>query len=53
MKTYMIQPGDSLWNIALRTYGDGSLWPLLYSANVRGIVNPHLVFPGQTILIPE
>jgi hypothetical protein len=44
---YTVQPGDSLWQIARRTYGDGRYWVLLYQANADRIANPNLIFPGQ------
>jgi nucleoid-associated protein YgaU len=30
---HVVQPGDSLFAIAQRTYGDGQLWPALFAAN--------------------
>ena len=44
---YTVQPGDSLWQIARRTYGDGRYWVLLYQANADRIANPNLIYPGQ------
>lgn len=49
---YMVRPGDCLWAIAQRTYGDGSLWPMLYAANADQILNPNLIFPGQVLRLP-
>ena len=44
---YTVQPGDSLWQIARRAYGDGRYWVLLYQANADRIANPNLIYPGQ------
>jgi nucleoid-associated protein YgaU len=44
---YTVQPGDSLWQIARRVYGDGRYWVLLYQANADRIGNPNLIYPGQ------
>lgn len=44
---YTVQPGDSLWQIASRVYGDGRYWVLLYQANADRIGNPNLIYPGQ------
>jgi nucleoid-associated protein YgaU len=49
--SYTVQPGDSLWQIARRLYGDGRYWVLLYQANADRIGNPNLIFPGQHLRI--
>lgn len=43
--TYMVQPGDTLWDITSRFFHDPWLWPNLWKNNPH-ITNPHLVFPG-------
>ena len=45
--TYIVQPGDNLFRIALR---NGTTVSVLAQAN--GIVNPSLIFVGQEIVIP-
>jgi len=47
---YTVVPGDNLWGIAERFYGDGTRYPEIAAAN--GVENPSLIFPGQTFLIP-
>lgn len=47
---YVVQAGDTLWSIAKRFYGDGSLCWRLAAAN--GIKNANLIWPGQTLTIP-
>jgi LysM repeat protein len=47
-----VRPGDSLWKIAEREYGDGSLWPRIYAANDSTIETPNLIHPGQPLVIP-
>jgi nucleoid-associated protein YgaU len=47
--SYVVQPGDSLFAIAQRTYGDGRLWPALFAANADQIANPNLIYPGQVL----
>jgi hypothetical protein len=51
---YAVQAGDSLSKIAAQRYGNPLLWPLIFDSN-RGIIgsNPHLIRPGQRLLIPE
>jgi nucleoid-associated protein YgaU len=52
-QTYVVQPGDSLWAIAIRFYGNGGYWPTIYNANA-GIIggNPNLIYPNQRFTIP-
>jgi nucleoid-associated protein YgaU len=49
--TYVVQRGDSLVNIAYRTYGNPNAWQCIWAAN-RWIVNPSYIQPGWTILLP-
>ena len=46
---YVVRPGDSLWTIAQRYYGDGRMWTALYGANAWQIRNPHRIYPGQVL----
>ena len=45
-----VAPGDSLWAIAERVYGDGNQYQRIADAN--GIANPDLIQPGQVLTIP-
>jgi uncharacterized protein YukE len=51
--TYTVRPGDSLWHVAQRTYGDGDLWQVLYRANPQVGANPSLIHPGQVLVVPS
>lgn len=44
---YIVQPGDSLYEIAMRY--DISLRELI---QVNGITAPYIIYPGQSIIIP-
>ena len=48
-----VQPGNSLWRIARRTYGGGIQYTLIYEANRDQIRDPDLIYPGQIFLLPE
>ena len=48
----VVQPGNSLWRIARRTYGDGIQFTLIFSANADQIRDPDLIYPVQKIRIP-
>jgi hypothetical protein len=45
-----VAPGDTLWDLAERAYGNGADYTLIAQAN--GITNPDLITPGQVLTIP-
>ena len=45
--------GDTLGAIAQQFYGDASRWPRIFEANRDQIFDPDLIFPGQTLRIPQ
>ncbi|AWK88031.1 peptidoglycan-binding protein [Azospirillum thermophilum] len=51
-KSVVVQPGNSLWRIARRTYGDGVLYTTIYQANRSQIRDPDLIYPGQIFALP-
>ncbi|HZA72078.1 MAG TPA: LysM peptidoglycan-binding domain-containing protein, partial [Propionibacteriaceae bacterium] len=51
-RTHTVVKGNTLWGIAQRYYGRGTLWPRIYDANRSKIKNPHWIFPGQVFVIP-
>jgi LysM repeat protein len=51
-RTYAVQPGDSLWTIAQRFYGNPLLWPRIYYANQAQIADPNVISIGQVLTIP-
>jgi nucleoid-associated protein YgaU len=48
-----VQPGDTLFGIAATVYGNGNLFPRIFEANRNQIADPDLIFPGQTLRIPQ
>ena len=46
-KSYTVKAGDVLWKIAKKF---GTTWQRL--AEYNKLKNPHLIFPGQKILVP-
>lgn len=49
----IVQPGNSLWRIARRIYGEGPRYTVIYQANVEQIRDPDLIYPGQIFTLPE
>ncbi len=48
----VVQPGNSLWRLARRTYGEGIQYTIIYKANRDQIENPDLIYPGQVFTVP-
>lgn len=48
----IVQPGNSLWRIARRSYGRGRRYVEIYHANRNQISNPQLIYPGQLLQLP-
>ncbi|MDA9975769.1 LysM peptidoglycan-binding domain-containing protein [Alphaproteobacteria bacterium] len=49
----IIQPGNNLWRIASRVYGDGLRYTDIFLANADQIRNPDLIYPGQVFGLPK
>jgi nucleoid-associated protein YgaU len=52
MSSVIVQPGNSLWRIARRSYGSGVQYTVIYEANKEQIRDPDLIYPGQIFTIP-
>lgn len=48
---YEVQKGDNLWDIAVRSYGDGYQWVKIAKAN--NLINPSIIFSGNKLKIPR
>jgi nucleoid-associated protein YgaU len=48
----VVQPGNTLWRIARRAYGEGLLFTEIYHANRSEIADPNLIYPGQIVVLP-
>jgi nucleoid-associated protein YgaU len=49
--SYTIAKGDTVWEIALRAYGDGFQFVRIAKAN--NLVNASLIHPGNILKIPR
>ena len=49
---HVVVKGDTLWKIAQKYYGDGSLYPNIFEANRDILKDPNLIKVGQKLRIP-
>lgn len=49
----VVQPGNNLWLIAHRLYGEGPRYVRIYEANQDQIRDPDLIYPGQIFEVPQ
>ena len=47
MRTYVVQPGDTVWGIAAKFLV--TPWAII---SLNNLVNPNLIFVGQVLRIP-
>jgi len=50
---YKVVRADSLWKIAVRSYGDGYQWVKIYQANKSKINDPNKLEIGMKLVIPS
>ncbi|MBI4097677.1 MAG: LysM peptidoglycan-binding domain-containing protein [Candidatus Levybacteria bacterium] len=50
-KTYVLQEGEGLWDVAVKFYGDGYRYTEIVEANK--LENPDYVPPGTRLIIPN
>jgi len=51
-QVHEVKKGDTLWKIAERYYGDGSLYMKIFEANRNILKDPNLIKVGQKLRIP-
>jgi hypothetical protein len=51
-RTYTVQPGDTLYGIAARMYGDGNRWTDIQQANRSAVPDVHTLRPGTLLTLP-
>ena len=50
---HTVVKGDHLWALAGQYYNNHFRWKVIYSANQGKIKDPHWIYPGQVIEIPD
>lgn len=51
--TYAVKRGDTLWDISSLFLRSPWRWPELWGMNLDQIRNPHLIFPGQILVLEK
>jgi hypothetical protein len=49
---YLVEKGDTLWDLAKRFLGNPYLWPQIWNEN-RYIADAHWIYPGDPLIIPK
>ena len=51
--THVVKKGDTLWDIATAYLKDPFRWPEVFKRNTDVVENPHWIYPGEVIRIPN
>lgn len=51
--THTVVKGDHLWGLAGRYYKNNFRWQAIFAANKDTIKDPHWIYPGQVLTIPD
>lgn len=49
---HTVEKGDSLWNVAEKTLGNGARYTDIFEANKPMLKHPDKIYPGQVLRIP-
>ena len=49
---YVVQKGDTLWDLAARFMGNAYLWPQIWDQN-KYIADAHWIWPGDPLVFPK
>jgi LysM repeat protein len=51
-RTHVVQPGETLWDIARAYLSDPFLWPEIFRLNAGIVRDPALIYPRQRLVLP-
>ncbi len=49
---YIVERGDTLWDISARFLGNAYLWPQIWDEN-KYIADAHWIYPGDPLILPK
>ncbi|MBF0803746.1 MULTISPECIES: LysM peptidoglycan-binding domain-containing protein [unclassified Neisseria] len=50
-RRYVVKPGDTLWGISGKYLYSPWQWNRLWGANRNAVRNPHMIYPGQVLVL--
>jgi LysM repeat protein len=52
-ESYTVKRGDTLWDISSMFLKSAWRWPELWGMNMQEVRNPHLIYPGQQLVLEK